>query len=274
MKIKSIPLSLSLLIAAGVAHGSLINFDSASGFSTGSLNGQNGWAVSIPGDANVVSGGLSYSGGSLVHSGGDQKLALTGGSEARASIGLPSTYAPGSTFYFSFLFEHDSGDNFLWFAFADGADNDNNSVAALAQNAPVAGVAQPRLRTRVRDTANTSNNGIAGVHDLGNNTTRLVVGEVFFGGDTANTTITVWLDPTSTLQGEAANAQFNAGRNIGITELNTLWIRKGANAGTAFVDHIMIGDSWDAVVIPEPATYAAFFGLAALGLIVWRRRRN
>ncbi len=118
----------------------------------------------------MVAGGLSYAAGAVVHNGGDQKLSILGGEEARASVALPAAYNPGDTFYFSFLFNHDSGDNFTWFAFAGGAADDNNIVSALGQNSG----GQPQLRTRVRDTSNTQVNGVSGIHDMGNNVTRLV----------------------------------------------------------------------------------------------------
>ncbi|MCC5806546.1 MAG: PEP-CTERM sorting domain-containing protein [Opitutales bacterium] len=258
------------MLCAGLVHGSVvINFTSGEDFDQAVLDGQNGWSVSIPGDASVVAGGLSYTAGSVVHNGGDQKLSIFGGDEARASIALPAAYSPGETFYFSFLFNHNSGDNFTWFAFSGGAADDNFSVSAVGQNAG----GQPRLRSRVRDTAQTQVNGNEN-HDMGNNITRLVVGEVFFGGDSANSTITLWMDPTSLDKNDAINPIVNNGRNIGITELNTLWIRKGGNEGEGFIDHIMVGDSWDAVVIPEPSTYAALFGAAAFGIVLLLRRRR
>ncbi|MCC5841543.1 MAG: PEP-CTERM sorting domain-containing protein [Opitutales bacterium] len=50
-------------------------------------------------------------------------------------------------------------------------------------------------------------------------------------------------------------------------------IRKGATSGLIDLDQIRIGETWDAVVIPEPSTYTALIGLLALGLVAWRRRR-
>lgn len=52
-----------------------------------------------------------------------------------------------------------------------------------------------------------------------------------------------------------------------------LLIRKGATSGLIDLDQIRIGETWDAVVIPEPSTYTALIGLLALGLVAWRRRR-
>jgi hypothetical protein len=264
--------SLSSIAAAITGNASLIVDFNSPTFNTGGLNGQNGWTVSSPADVSVVNGGLSYSNGSVVHNGGGQKLSLLGGDNSRASIALPTTYTAGSTFYFSFLFEHNSGDNFLWFAFAGGAADDNGSIAAIAQNVADGG-GQPRLRPRVRDAAGgqTTNGGTA-AYNLGNNTTRLIVGKVEFNG-TSNSTMTLWLDPTSTLE-SAAPTPTVATRNMNITALDTLWIRKGGNLGNGFVDMIIVGDTFSAVVIPEPRVYASIAGLLALGVVLIRRRRK
>jgi hypothetical protein len=284
-------LSFSGLMSSAMVHGAVFNFTSVEGYNLGALSGQQGWMAGDPGTgpdpfANVVAGGLSYSSGAIQHNGGDQGLSLLGGGNGRVSIALPSTYAPGSTVYFSFLFNHSSGDNFLWFGLSDRADSDNGSISALSQNQNVgpggSQVATPRLRSRVRDDAGGQNQANAdytaspvfdgwGLMQPGE--TQLIVGEIFFGGFTQNSTIRVWLNPTSMTQGENPNFFDNGGRVMNIGSLDTLWIRKGGTEGEAFVDHIMLGDSWDAVVIPEPSTYAALFGLLALGLIAWRRRR-
>lgn len=282
-----LPISVLCAAAAVQAQNTVIDF---SGFTPGTIDGQSGWSVSNFTDrANVVSGGLTYTNGAVSHNGGSQSLQLFGGNradmglpadpitnptigEARASVGI-NPIPGGSTFFFSFLVNHNSGDNFLWLAFGNSAVDDNGIVSALLQNQNIDGAPQPRLRSRVRDTAGgqTANGGTA-AYDMGNNITRLIVGKVDFGGLDANTSITLWLDPTSlTEAGNAASTHINAGRNMGVAELNTLWIRKGGNDGNAFVDQIMIGDSWEAVVVPEPSTYAALLGLLALGFVAWRR---
>lgn len=284
-------LSSAGLLSSAMVHGSIFNFTSGEGYNLGALSGQQGWVAGDAGTgpdpfANVVAGGLSYSGGAVLHSGGDQRLSLLGGGNGRVSIPLAGTYSPGSTFYFSFLFNHDSGDNFLWFALADRADSDNGSISALSQNQNVgpsgSQVATPRLRSRVRNDTGGQVQGNApydgapifdgwGLMQPGQ--TQLIVAEVFFGGFAEASTIRVWLNPTSLNKDDNPNFFDNAGNIMSIGSLDTLWIRKGGTAGEAFIDHIMLGDSWDAVVIPEPSTYAALFGLLALGLIAWRRRR-
>ena len=282
---------LSLILSAALVQGTaIINFTADEGFLEGSLDGQQGWSVNnFPDRANVFAGGLSYSNGAVVHNGGSQSMQIISGNrvdlnddtseqigEARAFIGIP-TIAAGETFYFSFLHNHNAAErNFFYFAFSNGADNDNSSISAVGQNANIDGSQQPRLRSRVRTSegAQSQVNGTAGIHDMGNFTTNLVVGEAFFGGDSANSTIRLWMNPTSLNKDDNPNSFVNAGLNIGINEINTLWIRGDGGAGGNFlIDHIMIGDSWEAVVIPEPSTYAALFGLLALGFLAWRRRR-
>lgn len=47
-----------------------------------------------------------------------------------------------------------------------------------------------------------------------------------------------------------------------------------SNLQAASYGTFIMGTTWEAVVIPEPSTYAAIFGLAALGLLIVRRRRQ
>lgn len=64
---------------------------------------------------------------------------------------------------------------------------------------------------------------------------------------------------------------------FGLSDYETLWTQTrlrfdGGNVGS-FADHFVVTGSTLAV-IPEPSTYAALFGLAALALVVYRRRRT
>ena len=266
-------LILSLIALTSVtAQGQIISQEAFDSLSTGNLDGQGGWAYTggnangAAGDGTVVSGGLSYSGGTVSHPAGVNRLSLSGGGESRFALTLPNTISAGETFYVSFLLNHVSGDHFTWLGIGGGALDQASSVSfALQSN---------NHRTRVVDASNGTAQQSGGGAGLITGQTRLVAAEIFFGGDTANSTMTMYLDPISVIQGDNTAIHTDSGRNIGVTELNTLWMRKGGNAGVTDIDQIRIGESWEAVVIPEPTTYAALFGLLAIGFVAWRRRRS
>lgn len=255
------------MTAGSLSAQTIINFD---GFDAGTINGQNGWSVTnTETDVNIAAGGLTYAGGDVSHprdDGAPFKLQVLGGEESRASVALPSAITAETTFYISFLVNQVSDDHFFWLGLGGGAADQASSISFVQQ--------ANNYRTRIVDANNDTNQQSGGGAGLITGQTRLVVGEVFFGGTTANSTITMWLDPTSLVKSENTPIHTDNGRNIGTDTLTTLWTRKGSNDGETHIDHIMIGDSWEAVVVPEPSTYAALLGLIALGVVAWRRRRR
>lgn len=275
MKKSAISTTLTALgafaLAASSAHGQSIFQADFDGLTAGLLNGQGTWAYTggnangSANDASVVAGGLSYSSGTVSHPAGTNRLSLLGGGESRFAITLPNTIAAGETFYVSFLINHVSGDHFTWLGVGGGALDQASSVSFALQSSA--------HRTRVVDASNGTSQQSGGGAGLIQGQTRLVVAEIFFGGDSANSTMRMYLDPTSVLQSGNTPIHTDNGRIVGVTELNTLWMRKGGNNGQTDIDQIRIGETWADVVIPEPSTYAALIGLLALGLVAWRRRR-
>jgi hypothetical protein len=273
---KKTPLTLlsalgAFALAATSAHGQSIFQETFDGLNPTFLNGQGGWtytggnANGSPNDALVIAGGLSYTNGTVSHPAGANKLSLLGGGESRFALTLPNTIAAGETFYVSFLLNHVSGDNFTWLGVGGGALDQASSVSLAVQS--------NAHRTRVVDASNGTSQQSGGGAGLIVGQTRLVVAEIFFGGDSANSTMRMYLDPTSVVQSGNTPIHTDNGRIVGVTELNTLWMRKGGNNGQTDIDQIRIGETWADVVIPEPSTYAALIGLLALGLVAWRRRR-
>ncbi len=266
-----LPALAAFALCGAAAHGQVIFAETFDGLTAGNLDGQAGWAYTGGNDngtadhATVAVGGLSYSSGTVSHPAGTNRLSLFGGGESRFALTLPDTIAANETFYVSFLLNHVSGDHFTWLGIGGGALDQASSVSFALQSSA--------HRTRVIDAGGGTSQQSGGGAGLIQGQTRLVVAEIFFGGDTANSTMTMYLDPTSVVQGENTAIHTDAGRNIGVTELNTLWMRKGASAGEANIDQIRIGESWDAVVIPEPSTYAALIGLLALVFVARRRLR-
>lgn len=100
----------------------------------------------------------------------------------------------------------------------------------------------------------------------------LVIGRVTFDSD-GNETVSFTLNPNSLT--ENTNSWTTISRNLGVTEFNTFGVFANRNAnGTLALDNIAIADTWNAIAVPEPSTYAAILGLLALGVVAYRRRRR
>ncbi len=121
--------------------------------------------------------------------------------------------------------------------------------------------------------------GSVAVLDIVNHTTdeepqgQLYVGQLTnVGSGAADSTITVWANPTNLLdltEGAEAVASLTNREVLALASFN---FDKGANP-TGFFDEFRIGASAaDVMPIPEPATYAVWLGVFAAGLLYWRRR--
>ena len=258
-------LILSSAFALGITcPGTIILSDfNAPDFAEGELDGQGGWSVAgATGDHTVAAGGLTYTSGAVNHNGGSQHLNLSSasGAEPRASLGLGAeSLDSAGTFYFSYLFEY--GTQFNWIAFGDASANDNGSLGiAISSN---------NFQLRARDSAGgqTATN-IAGANAGG---TRLVVGKIDFN-PAGSSTLSVSVDPDS--RDEPAVWDQTASRTLNITDIDTLWIRKGGSGNPDNFDYILMGSTYDAVVIPEPKAWAFVFGAVAMLCLFIRRRRS
>ena len=103
----------------------------------------------------------------------------------------------------------------------------------------------------------------------GNTTTSTL--DVWFFEESDTVPLTVADLPSPTLTTSSAE----------LSNVTTLWIgKRGGTGGTTYFDALRLSDAagdsgFQAVTaIPEPSTYAAIFGLFAIGLIAWRRRRQ
>jgi hypothetical protein len=99
-----------------------------------------------------------------------------------------------------------------------------------------------------------------------------VAGPLAFAGDpyTANTTFTV--DMTSVFAGlplSGTDSRVMIGISAWTSDLSAVMSADGIADRVAFV-----GSSLELTAVPEPSTYAAIFGLMALGLMALRRRQR
>lgn len=251
---------------ASAAFGQIIYVQDFNSLDTGALDGQAGFSVAS-GNATytVTTGGLSYTNGPVIHNGTGNHLAIVGGNnENPASVGF--TEQTGDV-YFSFLFESVSSGTFLWMALSDDADF-NNSGSAVAgwdgSNRIVFG--------RLRDGAGVNTNSTT-AGGWANNETYLVVGRLSKSDSNGNyDSLSVLLNPDSLSEPATWGATVTG--NIGIDTLDTLVFRLGGGNNYRYnIDMLRVGESFDAVVIPEPRLYAPLAGLLALALVLRRRRR-
>lgn len=250
---------------ASAAFGQILYVQDFNSLDDGALDGQAGFSVAS-GNATytVTEGGLSYTNGPVVHTGTGNHLALVGHSnENPASVGFTEQT---SDVYFSFLFQATGSATFLWMAFSDDADF-NSSGAAIAgfdgSNRAVFG--------RLRDGGgNNTNSTTAGGWDF--NDTYLVVGRLSKSDPNGNyDSLSVLLDPDSLSEPATWGATVTG--DIGIDSLDTLVFRVGGSSNYRYnIDMLRVGESFDAVVIPEPRLYAPLAGLLALALVLRRRR--
>lgn len=104
---------------------------------------------------------------------------------------------------------------------------------------------------------------------------QLFVGHVTnVGSGSADSTITVWVNPANLLDlSEGAEATASLA-NRQVDAIGQFHFDKGA-ATTGFFDELRVGASaGDVMPIPEPATYALWLGAVAAGVLLLHRRRN
>ncbi|MCD8481976.1 MAG: PEP-CTERM sorting domain-containing protein [Verrucomicrobia bacterium] len=224
-----------------------------------SLEDQTNWSgLNSGSQPQVASGNLSVPG--LAPSTGNMASWESGNiREALASF-APQT---SGTVFFSFAFRVDSLPTATTYSFS--LANNNTFYAASVW-----------LRTSGTQfeigLSNRSNSAVTYASDL------LDAGSTYFlvgSYDLENFTSELWLNPDSSTFGSAVPTSTLSA--TGGTDLATIsqFLIRGANGSPAMtMDELRIGSTWASVTpIPEPSTYAALFGLLALGFVAWRRRR-
>lgn len=233
----------------------------------------------------VLSGSLSYGGSNYLGSNGNSVGVLnnTSGGEITASnsgrtyrlldSSLAATASTTGTLYLSFLFQsgqQTGATTYQTLALYNStlADADRNFDAGLTTNGGQTGTAYNfGVESGTSETyTSTGITADTGVH--------LFVVKFDLSSTAASDSVTVWIDPTIGAAGDPSGGIVSTSKDITFDRL-ALSDYDGNSAawdeirwGTTFAD--VAGTS----AIPEPSTYAALFGVLALGYVAIRRRRT
>jgi hypothetical protein len=295
MKRKNLLITIPALAVCTTTASAAIVVGDFESLSDGNIDAQSGWRVTPVSDwtANVVSGGLSYSNGSVSVNGGSKALRVDGSTPLVPNVdpstdfvGVNFSFAPsGSTTYFSFLLEledpaDDAYDGFINIGFsgantsADTGDDLTDDWSRISAGALALRGGNDQVRGWNSSGSRADSGNAMASDEFSGTATYLVVGRVVFNGG-GNEAISFSYNPNTLTEGDANWVTVN--QELGVNSLNYFGIYLNdsePNANNPFViDNIMVGDSYDAVVVPEPTTFAFLSGLLALGVVYWRRRR-
>lgn len=243
------------------------NFDS---LNITDLNGQNGWTADAALD--VASGGLSYTKGIISIDGGDKHATWSGANVQ--PLGSKAFASQSSEVWFSLTINVTATDTSsrFWFYVSNDADLADAGVVGQINSNSTALAAGSRIGSSQAISANSSLNA-------GN--TVFIVGRFSQTGITTTVgdydKMEMWVNPDSTSLGVAFTATNPTGTTGGITGgIDTFALTALGTGSTVLWDNLRVGttqaDVLDVYVIPEPSTYTAFGGLAAMSLVVLRRR--
>lgn len=268
---------LPCVALATAAHGGLLLEENFNGLSTGNLNGQNGWTAEAP--MQVVTGGLSYSNGSISIDGGANHATWTGANSQPLASKTFASQSGEVWFSLTFSVTITDNQNRFWFYVSDDADlADSGSFGQINNNsnALLGG-------TRIGSTQTAASTGISFANTENLEVTFFLVGR--FSKSTTDGTaavgdydrMEVWVNPDSTTLGSSFAAISTTGSGI-TSGIDTFAISAlGTGASTVLWDNLRIGtsqaDVLDVYAIPEPSAFAAFAGAGALLCALRRRRR-
>ncbi|MEZ0215760.1 MAG: PEP-CTERM sorting domain-containing protein [Rariglobus sp.] len=267
---KTLSVLAPLFACATLSHATVLLQENFNSLSTGDLNGQNLWTADAGLD--VAAGGLSYNSGTLSIAGGSKHATWSGISIQ--PLGSKTFASQSGEVWFSLTINVSAADTAskFWFYVSDDADLANSGVIG-----------------KINDNSNALLTGYrAGSTQYPSTGTSLNIGStLFIVGRFSQTGVSstvgdydkmeMWVNPDSTTLGVAFTATNATGSGIS-TGIDTFALTAVGTGSTVLWDNLLIGtsqaDVLDVYAIPEPSTYAAFGGLAALGLATLRRRRG
>jgi len=263
-------LALAVALGANSASAAVIASADFEDNTLGTIVGQAGgsgwtntWSAAAA-SANVVSGGLSYSNGSVASSGGSHAIEIISGTGSVLNSALQRSFSTQTvTLYMSFLWQ-DSANNesptasgdFTQVGFDNASTDGNPNLSFLRNNGNLT------LRNGTGGGVDTGLDGSIG-------TTYMIVVKATKGA--TYYTADMWVNPTSLT--EVAPLASNTA-NSGINDIGTFLVRTAfMETSDAFqIDNIRIGTEWSDVVLAVPEPSAALLG--GLGTLMLLRRRR
>lgn len=268
---KTLSVLAPLLACATLSNAAVLLQENFNNLTTGDLNGQDSWTADAGLD--VAAGGLSYNSGTLSIAGGSKHATWSGANVQ--PLGSKTFASQTGEVWFSLTINVTATDTSsrFWFYVSDDADLNDSGVVGQINSNSTALAGGSRIGSSQAFSANSSLN-------IGN--TIFIVGR--FSQSTSGGTAAVgdydkmemWVNPDSTTLGVAFTAANTTGTGI-TTGIDTFALTALGTGSTVLWDNLLVGTSQADVLnvyaIPEPSTYAALGGLAALGFVILRRRR-
>lgn len=161
--------------------------------------------------------------------------------------------------YFSFLYRRPTASGSL------GLISFNSGATEKARAFQTAGGGS--VNASIGDTLSGTGNAFPGTGDM------LVVGRIVTAA-AGNDTLTLQITPSSGTVPVTFTATTGVASAVttGTADWVYFWNFGNADSTGAYFGEFRLGTTY-AAVIPEPRTYAALFGLLALGFVIWRRRK-
>ncbi|MEX2607661.1 MAG: PEP-CTERM sorting domain-containing protein [Kiritimatiellia bacterium] len=269
-----IVMSAALLLMQ-TASAALLAYDGFDEYADGTLasnNGGSGWTSSWDSNtvtADVQSGGLSYSNGSISINGGSKAITVFG-SNTNNEQAILRSFTPTTSngnLYFSYLVQSNTSDVDDFYRMLLTATESRNEAGGGIGDVQT-GAAE--FGARVGKTGPDASTG----DTYATGTTYFLVGKLSSQGGTAYDQLEMWINPSSSTEGAA---DLSVSSNTGETDMVNWGMRSVNvnNSGDKVFDEFRVGTTYNAVTIPEPGTFALMAGaLVVLALTEHRRRRK
>lgn len=272
--------AMGLLLAIGAAvegRAQLIAYDSFSGYSAGTLNGQ-GQGYGWTNNWSTAGGFTAVPGSDLAYTGLTGATGLASASGSGVSITRTFPAVSSGTIYFGALVQYSSATQSIRLINLVGTENTTNTFGTVLlgqyyPNSPNTPMTQ-WVVARPADTGAVGSQIGADTSVTISTTTTYLVGKIEFNTSGSNDSIWFWLNPSS-----STDLQSNTGYNgslINQIDVGNMGSFDAYTTSSFTFDEVRIStmatDMFGA--IPEPSTYAALAGLAALGFAALRRRHR